>query len=50
MMWKTIATHSKESATGTDDSAVAATDWAISRSLEQIENTAGEKAGSDQSV
>ncbi len=49
-MWKTIATHSKEAET--DDSALAATDWdwAISRSLEQIENTTGEKAGIDQSV
>ena len=36
-MWKTIATHSKESVTETDESAAAATNWAISRSLEQIE-------------
>jgi len=49
-MWKTIATHSMESGAETDDSAVAATDWAISRSLEQIENATGEKTGSDQSV
>jgi len=49
-MWKTIVTHSKESVTETDDSAIAATDWAISRSLEQIENTTGATAGSDQSV
>mmetsp|Transcript_29089 Transcript_29089/g.49609 ORF Transcript_29089/g.49609 Transcript_29089/m.49609 type:complete len:969 (+) Transcript_29089:313-3219(+) len=49
-MWKTIATHSKESVAGTDDSAAAATDWAISRSLEQIENTTGATTGDDQSV
>ena len=45
-MWKTIATHSKES---TDESAAAATNWAISRSLEQIEKN-GAASGSDQSV
>jgi len=48
-MWKTIATHSKESVTETDDSAAAATDWAISRSLEQI-GKSGATSGSDQSV
>ena len=50
-MWQKIASHSKsESVTENDESAAAATDWAISRRLEQIQNVTGPTTGDDESV
>jgi hypothetical protein len=49
-MWKTIATHSKSESFTTGESAAAATNWAISRSLEQIQNVTGPTTEDDESV
>jgi hypothetical protein len=50
-LWQTIATHSKsESFAEADDSAGAAADWAISRSLEQIQSASGPTTEDDESV